>query len=76
MLYCNYDILNVFQALLRPSSGARDYMCAITANGMQCLFAGCRRSGTGQQAVRHGRKACCPAPDPDNQQPSTAYHRR
>jgi len=23
-----------------------------------------------------GRTACCPTPDPDNQQPSTAHHRR
>ena len=27
-------------------------MCVITAYGMQCLVAGCRRSGAGQQAMR------------------------
>jgi hypothetical protein len=30
-------------------------MCVITAHGVQCLVAGCRRSGAGQQAVRPGR---------------------
>ena len=30
-------------------------MCVITAYGVQCLVAGCRGSGTGQQAVRPGR---------------------
>ena len=29
MLYCTYDTLNMFQALLCPSSGALDYMYAI-----------------------------------------------
>jgi len=42
MLYCTYDILNMFRALLCPSSGARRYMCIITAYGVQCLVAGCR----------------------------------
>ena len=41
-----------FQAVLCPSSGARDYMCAIAAYGVQCLVVGCRRSGAGQQAMR------------------------
>ena len=30
-------------------------MCVITAYGVQCLVAGCRGSGAGQQAVRPGR---------------------
>ena len=79
MLYCIYDMLNMFRALLCPSSGARDYMCVITAYGVQCLVAGCRRSGAEQQAVSPGRGilhdqscnipnpgriASCPAPDP------------
>ena len=55
MLYCTYDMLNMFRALLCPSSGARDYMCIITAYGVQCLVAGCWRSGAEQQAVRPGR---------------------
>jgi len=38
----------MFRALLYPSSGARGYMCVITAYGVQCLVAGCRRSGAGQ----------------------------
>ena len=30
-------------------------MCVITAYGVQCLVAGCRGSGAGQQAMRPGR---------------------
>jgi hypothetical protein len=37
MLYCTYNILNMFRALLFPSSGARDYMCVITVYGVRCL---------------------------------------
>jgi len=55
MLYCTYDMLNMFRAFLCPSSGVRDYVCVITAYGMQCLVAGCWGSGTGQQAMRPGR---------------------
>jgi len=55
MLYCAYDTLNMFRALLCPSSGALDYMYAIAAYGVQCLAAGCRRLGAGQQSVRPGR---------------------
>ena len=51
MVYCTYNMLNMFRALLCPSSGARDYMCVITAYGVQCLVAGCWRSGAGQQAM-------------------------
>jgi hypothetical protein len=49
-------MLNMFRALLCPSSGARDYMCVITAYGVQCLVAGCRGSGAEQQAMRPGRR--------------------
>ena len=55
MFYCTYDTLNMFRALLCPSSGARDYMCVIAAYGVQCSVAGCRGSGAGQQAVRPGK---------------------
>ena len=56
MLYCTYNMLNTFRALLCPSSGARDYMCVIiAAYDVQCLVAGCLGSGTGQQAMRPGR---------------------
>ena len=54
MLYCIYDTLNMFRALLCPSSGALDYMHAIAAYGVQCLAAGCRGSGAGQPSVRPG----------------------
>ena len=55
MIYCTYNMLNVFRALLSRSSGARDYMCIITTYDVQCLLAGCRRSGAEQQAMRPGR---------------------
>jgi len=55
VLYCTYDTLSMFRALLCPSSGARDYMCVITSYGVQCLVTGCRGSGAGQQAVCPGR---------------------
>jgi len=48
MLYCIYDTLNMFRALLCPSSGALDkHMYGIAAYGVQCLAAGCRGSGAG-----------------------------
>ena len=37
MVYCPYNMLNMFRAILCPSSGARDCMCVITAYGVQCL---------------------------------------
>jgi hypothetical protein len=49
MLYCTYNMLNMFRALLCPSSGARDNMCVITAYGVQCLVVGCRESGAGSR---------------------------
>jgi hypothetical protein len=70
MVYCTYNLLNMFRALICPSSGARDYTCVITACGVCNVFvAGGRRSCAGQQAMRPGwvklleRIACCPAPD-------------
>ena len=51
MVYCTYNMLNMFRALLCPSSGARDYMCVVTAYGVQCFVAGCRESSAGQQAM-------------------------
>ena len=45
----------MFRTLLCSSPGARDYMCVITAYGVQCLVAGFRGSGAEQQAVRPGR---------------------
>jgi hypothetical protein len=54
MLYCTHDTLNMFRVLLCPSSGALDYMCVFAAYGVQCLVAGCRGSGAGQQGVRPG----------------------
>ena len=53
-VYCTYNMLNMFRALLCPSSGGRDYMCVITAYGVRCLVAGCQGSGAGQQAMRPG----------------------
>ena len=77
----------MFRALLCPSSGALHYIRVITAYGVQCLVAGCRGSGAGQQAVSSGRvmlhdmsraaslfldSACCPAADP--RQPATKHY--
>jgi hypothetical protein len=55
MFYCTYNMLNMFRALLCPSSGAREYMCVITSFGVQCLVAGCRGSVAGQQAKCPGK---------------------
>ena len=55
MLYCTYNVLNMFRALLCPSSGALDYTCVIAAYGVQCLAAGCRWSRAGQKGVNPGR---------------------
>jgi hypothetical protein len=42
-----YNTLNMFRALLCPSSRARDYVCVIAAYGVQCSVAGvrCRAAG-------------------------------
>ena len=55
MLCCTYGTLNMFRALLCPTSGALEYMCVIAAYGVQCLAAGCLGSGAGQQAICPGR---------------------
>jgi len=34
-------MLNMYRALLCPSSGAQDYVCVIAAYGVQRLIAGC-----------------------------------
>ena len=62
MLYCTYDMLNMFQALLCPSSGALDYVCVIAACGVQCLVAGCRRSGAGSRVCVQ-EEGCCTTHD-------------
>jgi len=37
MVYCTYNMFNIFRALLCSSSGAREYMCVVIAYGVQCL---------------------------------------
>ena len=89
--FCTYNMLNMFRALLCPSSGARDYVCVITAYGVQCLVAGCWGSVQGSRLCIQeegccttlscnislpGRMACCLDLTPNNQRPSTAHHRR
>ena len=92
MLYCTHDTLNVFRVLLCPSSGARDYMCVIYrlwCAVLGCWLSGvrCRTAGwesRKRDAARRSRAASLfldsqPAAlylAPDNQQPSTAHHRR
>ena len=54
------DVTECFIALMICSTSFGNFyahhqeletMCVITAYGVQCLFAGCRGSGAGQQAV-------------------------
>ena len=52
-LYCIYDTLNMFRALLCPSSGALDYMCAIAAYGVQCLAAALHLTPTASSQALH-----------------------
>jgi hypothetical protein len=79
----------MFRALLYQSPEARDYMCVVTAHGVQCLVTGCRGSGAGQQAVSPGKWMLHDSASlfldsqpaalhltTDNQQPSTAHHGR
>jgi hypothetical protein len=65
MLYCTYETLNVFRALLCQSSGALDYMYATAAYGVQCLIVGCRSQLQGSRVCVQ-EEGCC----------STAHHRR
>ena len=37
MVHCTYNMLNMFQAILCPSTEARDYICVITVSGVECL---------------------------------------
>jgi len=37
MVYFTYNMLNMFRALLCPTSGARGCMCVITAYCVRCL---------------------------------------
>ena len=52
MVYYTYNRLNMFRALLCPSSGARDYMCIITAYGVRCLGCWLLEVRCKQQAMR------------------------
>jgi hypothetical protein len=51
----------MFQAILCPSAGALDYMYAIAAYGVQCLAAGFRGSGAGQQGCVQEERYCMTA---------------
>ena len=80
IVYCTYNTPNMFRALLCPSSRTRDYMCVITAYGVQCL--GCwlsevkwKTAGYGSRMRDVGRLASSYIPHPalhltsDNKQP-------
>ena len=54
MVYYTYNTLNMFRALLCPSSGARDYSVLLPLMVCDALVAGCWRSGVGQQVMRSG----------------------
>ena len=70
-------MLGMFRALLRPSSGAREYMCVITRYGVKCFITGCRGSGAGQQAVHPGRGMLHVAQHPSSGRTAccSAYHK-
>ena len=53
MVYCTYNMLNMFRVLLCPSSGARDYVL-LPPTLCSALVAGCWRSGAGRPAMRSG----------------------
>ena len=81
IVYCTYNMLNMFRTRLCPSSGARDYMYIITAYGVQCfgcwLLVRCcaagyvsrKRDVARLQSSNISHPAWCPAPD--LQQPAT-----
>ena len=58
MLYCTYDTLNMFRAILCPSSEALDYMYAIGACGVQCLAAGCQGQVQGSRVCVQEEGSC------------------
>ena len=64
MVYCTYNMLNIFRALLCPSSGARDYICVITAFRVQFLVAGCRAAGYASRKRDVARLQSCDIPLP------------
>ena len=57
MVYCTYNMLNMFRAILGPSSRARDYMCVITAYDRLCglvvRVSGYRYRGLGFDSRRY-----------------------
>ena len=72
MVYCTYNLLDMFRARICPSSEARDYTCIIAAYGVLCLgcwwsAVRCRAAGyeeSSSSSFPHpGRIACCPALD-------------
>ena len=88
MVYCTYNMLIMFRALLCPSWGARDY---VLLPPMVCdaLVVCCWRSGAGQPAMRsgwgtlleqhpsfrmHSQLPCTWSPTTNNQ--GTTHHRR
>jgi len=52
MLYCTYNLLNMFRGLIRLSSGARDYTCVIAVYVFNALVVDGQLLGTEQQAMR------------------------
>jgi len=77
MIYCSYNLLDVFRAFICPSTGARDFSCVITAYGVQYLgwwrsAVMCRQVGYGSgMREKHGITSCCP--EPDRRLPATLH---
>ena len=88
IVYCTYNMLNMFRALLCPSSGDRDCVCYyLLWCAMPCLLVVGGQVQGNRLCVRD--EGCCSSNIPhseriacylhltsDSQQPSTAHHRR
>jgi len=61
IVYCTYNMLNIFRELLCPSSGARDYMYVIAAYVMQflgCWWSEVRCKASGYASGTHSLLHC------------------
>ena len=54
MLYCHYNLLDIFRAIICPLLEARDYTCVFAANGVNALVVGGRLLGADEQVMRSG----------------------
>ena len=71
-LYAFYDMLNMFWALLCPSSGAVDYMCVFATYVCRARLLFVRGQVQDSRVCILDAHPAALQPDPDKQQPSTA----